>query len=68
MRMVPEWLIVGEVHITQTALSLFRAQMSNHPGLYTFHAEGAEVAVHHMLPIMFADIQVSIGVTNEILA
>jgi hypothetical protein len=48
MRMAPDWLIVGEVRTGQAALSLFRAQMSDHPGLCTFHAEGAEAAVHRM--------------------
>ena len=66
MRMAPDWLIVGEVRTGWTALSLFRAQMSDHPGLSTFHAEGAEAAVHRMSVIMFADAQVRMEAAKEI--
>ena len=66
MRMAPDWLIVGEVRTGWTALSLFRAQMSDHPGLCTFHAEGAEAAVHRMSVIMFADAQVQMEAAKEI--
>jgi pilus assembly protein CpaF len=66
MRMAPDWLIVGEVRTGQAALSLFRAQMSDHPGLTTFHAEGAEAAVHRMSVIMFADTQVQMEAAKEI--
>jgi len=51
-------MIVGEVRTGQAALSLFRAQMSDHPGLSTFHADGAEAAVNRMAVIMEADMQV----------
>ncbi len=68
MRMAPDWLIVGEVRTGQAALSLFRAQMSDHPGLCTFHAEGAEAAVHRMSVIMFADAQVPLEAAKEIFA
>jgi pilus assembly protein CpaF len=66
MRMAPDWLIVGEVRTGQAALSLFRAQMSDHPGLSTFHAEGAETAVHRMAVIMFADTGVRMEAAKEI--
>jgi pilus assembly protein CpaF len=66
MRMAPDWLIVGEVRTGWTALSLFRAQMSDHPGISTFHAEGAEAAVHRMSVIMFADAQVRMEAAKEI--
>jgi pilus assembly protein CpaF len=66
MRMAPDWLIVGEVRTDQAALSLFRAQMSDHPGLSTFHAEGAEAAAHRMAVIMFADAQVRMEAAKEI--
>ena len=66
MRMAPDWLIVGEVRTGQAALSLFRAQMSDHPGLSTFHAEGAQAAVHRMAVIMFADAQVRMEAAKEI--
>jgi pilus assembly protein CpaF len=66
MRMAPDWLIVGEVRTGWTALSLFRAQMSDHPGLCTFHAEGAQAAVHRISVIMFADAQVRMEAAKEI--
>ncbi len=55
MRMIPAWLIVGEVRTGQAALTLFRALMSDHPGLTTFHAEGPEEAVYRMGVLMFTD-------------
>jgi pilus assembly protein CpaF len=58
MRMAPDRLIVGEVRTGQAALALFRAQMSDHPGLTTFHAESPAAAVHRLAVIMFADAQV----------
>jgi len=54
------------VRIGQAALSLFRAQMSDHPGLTTFHAEGADAALHRMAVIMFADTQVQMEAAREI--
>ena len=61
MRMAPKWLIVGEVRHGDAALALFRAQMSDHPGLSTFHAEGPEEAVFRMAVVMWADAQVRDG-------
>jgi Flp pilus assembly CpaF family ATPase len=58
MRMAPDRLIVGEVRTGTAALALFRAQMSDHPGLTTFHAESPAAAVHRLAVIMFADAQV----------
>ena len=58
MRMAPDRLIVGEVRTGTAALALFRAQMSDHPGLTTFHAKNPEAAVHRLAVIMFADAQV----------
>ena len=55
MRMAPDWLIVGEMRTGNAALALFRAQMSDHPGLSTFHAEHPRAAVHRLAVIMFAD-------------
>jgi pilus assembly protein CpaF len=66
--MAPDWLIVGEVRTGQAALSLFRAQMSDHPGLSTFHADGPEAAVHRMAVIMEADVQVPGRAAKEIFA
>ena len=42
--------------------------MSDHPRLSTFHAEGAEAAVHRMSVIMFADAQVRMEAAKEIFA
>ena len=55
LRMAPRWLIVGEVRSGDAALALFRAQMSDHPGLSTFHAESPAAAATRMSLIMQAD-------------
>jgi len=53
MRMSPKWLIVGEVRNGEAAIALFNAQMSDHPGLSTYHAEGPEEAVFRLSVHMF---------------
>lgn len=58
MRMSPKWLIVGEVRTGDAAASLFRAQMSDHPGLSTFHAEGPDAMVARMALIMGVDARI----------
>jgi len=68
MRMAPNWLIVGEVRTGTAALSLFRAQMSDHPGLSTLHAEGPEAAIHRLGVLMWADAQVRIEAAKEMFA
>ena len=68
MRMSPRWLIVGEVRKGDAAMSLFRAQMSDHPGLSTFHAEGPEQAVFRMAVIMFSDVGVEMSAAKAIFA
>ncbi len=68
MRMAPNWLIVGEVRTGTAALSLLRAQMSDHPGLSTLHAEGPEAAVHRLGVLMWADAQVRIEAAKELFA
>ena len=68
MRMSPRWLIVGEVRTGDAAMSLFRAQMSDHPGLSTFHAEGPEETVFRLSVIMFADLQVQMQAARSIFA
>lgn len=68
MRMAPQWLIVGEVRTGDAALALFRAQMSDHPGLSTFHAESPQQAVTRMALIMFADAGVEPQAAKEIFA
>jgi pilus assembly protein CpaF len=56
MRMSPRWLIVGEMRRGDAAAALFRAQMSDHPGLSTFHAEGPEAAVNRLNLLLFNDV------------
>jgi pilus assembly protein CpaF len=68
MRMSPRWLIVGEVRKGDAAMSLFRAQMSDHPGLSTFHAEGPEQAAFRMAVIMFSDVGVEMAAAKAIFA
>lgn len=58
LRLAPSHVIVGEVRTGRAALSLFRALMSDHAGLTTFHAEGPEEAVFRLGVILFADAQV----------
>jgi len=57
MRMSPDWLIVGEVRTGDAALTLFRAQMSDHPGLSTFHAETPEYAIYRVGNLLISDTQ-----------
>lgn len=45
MRMSPRWLVVGEVRHGDAAVWLLRAQMSDHPGLSTIHADDPKSAV-----------------------
>ena len=58
LRMSPKWLIVGEVRRGEVAMALFRAQMSDHPGLCTFHAEGPLEAVERLANIVETDLGV----------
>jgi pilus assembly protein CpaF len=68
MRMNPRWLVVGEVRHGDAGLALFRAQMSDHPGLSTFHAEGPEEALFRMAVILFADTGVRMEAAKAIFA
>jgi pilus assembly protein CpaF len=68
LRMSPRWLIVGEVRTGDVAMSLFRAQMSDHPGLTTFHATSPEHAIHRMALIMFADRDIRFQAAKEAFA
>ncbi|MBN1888875.1 MAG: CpaF family protein [Thermoflexales bacterium] len=68
MRMSPDRLIVGEVRKGDAALALFRAQMSDHPGLSTFHAEDPLAAVHRLSVIMFSDAGVRIEAAKAFFA
>jgi pilus assembly protein CpaF len=68
MRMNPRWLVVGEVRTGDAGLALFRAQMSDHPGLSTFHAEGPDESVFRMAVILYADAQVRMEAAKSIFA
>jgi pilus assembly protein CpaF len=68
MRLAPTYVIVGEVRTGTAALSLFRALMSDHAGLTTFHAEGPEEAVFRLGVIMFADAQVRFEAARSLFA
>jgi pilus assembly protein CpaF len=45
LRMTPKWLVVGEIRSGAAALWLFRAQMSDHPGLSTIHSDSPTSAI-----------------------
>jgi len=68
LRMAPQWLIVGEVRTGSAVLSLFRAQMSDHPGLSTFHADSPDKAVLRMGAILHADAQVKTAAAKMLFA
>ena len=68
MRLAPTHLIIGEVRTGDAALSLFRALMSDHAGLTTFHAEGPEEAVFRLGVIMFSDAQVRFDAAKGLFA
>lgn len=59
MRMTPRWwLIVGEIRRGDAAMWLFRAQMSDHPGLSTIHADSAEAMVATFATLLALDLRV----------
>jgi pilus assembly protein CpaF len=55
MRLTPDYLVVGEVRDGLAAQALFRAMMSDHPGMSTFHAESPELAVERLALLLEAD-------------
>jgi len=65
MRMSPKWLIVGEMRRGEAVAALFRAQMSDHPGLSTFHAEGPEAAVMRLNLLLAADVGIRAEAAKE---
>jgi pilus assembly protein CpaF len=68
MRLAPNYVIVGEVRDGHAALSLFRALMSDHAGLTTYHAEGPEEAVFRMGVHMYADAGVRMDAARALFA
>ncbi len=68
MRMAPKWLIVGEVRDGNAAFSLFRAQMSDHPGLSTTHSESPESTAKRISLLMLQDRFVPREASREVFA
>ena len=68
MRRSPKWLIVGEMRRGDAVAALFRAQMSDHPGLSTFHAEGPEAAISRLNLLLFNDVGVRAEGAKEMFA
>ena len=68
MRQSPEWLVVGEVRTGQAAVWLLRAQMSDHPGLSTIHAESPEAAVETLCLLALLDMDVRFEGTKRLIA
>ena len=68
MRLAPAYLIVGEVRKGDAALALFRALMSDHAGLTTFHASNPEHAVKRLSIIMWGDTQTPQAAVKELFA
>jgi pilus assembly protein CpaF len=66
--MSPRWLIVGEMRRGDAINALFRAQMSDHPGLSTFHAESPEAMVKRMTAMLWADANVQAAPAKELIA
>ena len=55
LRMSPRWLIVGEVRTGDAALSLLRAQMTDHAGISTIHADSPKGAIERLALLLRAD-------------
>ncbi len=68
MRMSPKWLIVGEMRRGDAVAALFRAQMSDHPGLSTFHAEGPQAAVMRLNLLLASDVGIRAEAAKEMFA
>ena len=67
MRQSPEWLVVGEVRTGQAAVWLLRAQMSDHPGLSTIHAESPKAAVDTLCLLALMDMNVRFEATKRLI-
>ncbi len=65
MRMSPRWLIVGEMRRGDAVAALFRAQMSDHPGLSTFHAESPDAAISRLNLLLFSDVGIRAEAAKE---
>ncbi len=68
MRMTPDYLVVGEVRDGHAAQGLFRAMMSDHPGMSTFHAESPSLAVQRISLLLDADTRTSAEAARQMFA
>ena len=67
MRMTPRWwLIVGEVRRGDVGMWLFRAQMSDHPGLSTVHADSPREVVATFGTLLMLDLNVKLAATKAL--
>lgn len=67
MRMTPRWwLVVGEVRRGDAAMWLLRAQMSDHPGMSTIHADSPRAVVDTLGTLMLVDMKVPLQGTKEL--
>lgn len=67
MRMTPRWwLVVGEVRRGDAAMWLLRAQMSDHPGLSTIHADSPRAVVDTLGTLLLVDMKVPLQGTKEL--
>lgn len=67
MRQTPRWLIVGEVRTGQAAVWLLRAQMSDHPGLSTIHADSPHAAVDTLCLLAMMDMNIRFEATKHLI-
>ena len=65
MRMTPDYLVVGEVRDGLAGQGLFRAMMSDHAGMSTFHAESPALAVERMALLLEADTRTSAAAARK---
>jgi len=66
MRQSPRWLVVGEVRTGTAAIWLLRAQMSDHPGMSTVHAESPPAVVDTLCLLSMLDMQVKFEATKRL--
>lgn len=68
LRMAPTYIVVGEVRRGHEANSLFRAFMTDHAGLTTFHAENPADAVFRLALLMFSDTDIRFAASKGLFA
>ena len=68
MRQTPKWLIVGEVRTGQAAVWLLRAQMSDHPGMSTIHADSPRSVVETLCLLAMLDLGIKFEATRTLIS